>query len=139
MIQSTSVFKPNVDTGARIMAGVSAGVARAASLVEEEAKQNAPVDTGELRDSIAAQSPEQDRDVRGTGNAVTAIVSVSAPHAPFVEYGTGERGAESPGHGDGPYSPTWAGMPAQPYMRPAIDTRKQDVLQAIAEEVRSAT
>ncbi len=136
---SSSLFRSNNQALSKILDGVSAGVSRGAQIIEEEAKANAPVLTGELRDSIHAQAAEQDKDLSGSGNARTAVVTVDAEHGPYVEYGTGERGMESPGAGQGPYSPTWKGMPAQPYLRPALDTRRQDVLEAIGAEVASAT
>lgn len=139
MIGAVSVFKPNSSSLARITAGVSAGVARAASLVEEEAKATVAVDKGDLRDSIRAGAPEQDKDLRGAGNAVTAVVSAGTDHAFYVEFGTGQAGEASTGAGPGPYDPDWHGMPAQPYLRPALDTRRQEILGAIAEEVASAT
>lgn len=139
MIQASSLFKPNTGSLSRITAGVSAGVSRAASIVADEAKATVAVDKGDLRDSIEAGEPEQDKDLSGAGNAVTAIVSAGTDHAIYVEFGTGQRGEASPGAGPGPYDPEWKGMPAQPYLRPALDTRRADILGAIAGEVASAT
>jgi hypothetical protein len=68
--------------------------------------------------------------VRETGSTVVADVIFDSGHAAYVEYGTGIRGAESAGAGPYPYSPTWAGMPAQPYLRPALDIAKDEVRQA---------
>ena len=47
-------------------------------------------------------------------------------------------GEGSAGAGPGPYDPNWPGMEALPYMRPPLDTRRDDVFAAIAEEVAGA-
>jgi hypothetical protein len=59
-------------------------------------------------------------------------VQATSPHAAYVEFGTGQRGAASAGAGNGPYSETWPGMPAQPYLRPALDTARPAILGAFA-------
>jgi len=76
------------------------------------AQERVPVDSGELRDSGSVTATED-------GKTVYVSVDFTARHAPFVEYGTGARGASSPGAGDVPYNLNWAGMPAQPYLRTA--------------------
>ena len=100
-----------------------------AKIIAEEAKATVPVDTGALQASIEAQEAEQ------VGNTAVALVTAGESYAPYVEFGTGQRGMSSPGAGEGPYSPHWPGMAAQPYMRPALDTRRNDVFEAIAQEV----
>jgi hypothetical protein len=50
-----------------------------------------------------------------------------------VEFGTGRRGASSAGAGPYSYDPNWPGMVAQPYMRPALDTARPQILAAFAE------
>ncbi len=103
-----------------------AGVKAAQGLIVQEAKDLCPVDTGFLRDSIAASEPDE------TGKTVVGAVVASAPYSSFVEFGTGIRGAASPGAGKGPYSPTWPGQPAQPYLRPALDSTRTVVKEAFA-------
>lgn len=132
MIGATATFTPGAVDASRILAAVSAGVALGAKIIEEEAKSICPVDTGALQASIQAQEPLED------GNQVTAEIVATADYAAYVEYGTGERGAASAGAGEGPYSPHWPGMAAQPYMRPPLDTRRGDVFDAIAQEVAGA-
>ncbi len=101
----------------RITPAVRAGVQAFAELVLQEAQAIVPVDTGELRDSGSVVMEEGDK-------RVTGHIVFSAPHAAFVEFGTGQRGAGSPGAGPYSYSPTWKGMAAQPYLRPALDTAR---------------
>ena len=119
-VWATVRFTPR-DNGRFISAFVSpavrASVAAAAALVEGRAKELCPVDTGRLRDSISTHTIESE-------TAIRAYVAPNTPYAGYVEFGTGIRGASSPGAGSGPYSPNWRGMPAQPYMRPAVDESK---------------
>ena len=132
MIQATSTFRPGTLDQSCILSALSAGIKAGAELIAEEARLMAPVDTGALAASIEAREPEI------SGNSVTAVVVAAEYYAAYVEYGTGQRGSASPGAGPGPYDPNWPGMAAQPYMRPAIDTRRADVLDAINAEVRGA-
>lgn len=97
---------------------VRAGVAAFAQAVYEESQALVPVRTGELKASGSVVVEEKERQVVGH-------VVYSANHAAYVEYGTGQRGAASAGAGPYPYSPTWHGMPAQPYLRPALDAARE--------------
>lgn len=63
-----------------------------------------PVDTGELRDSEGVEIQKD-----------TVVLFADAEHAPHVEFGTSK-------------------MEAQPFMRPAIDSRKGDAMRIAAEE-----
>lgn len=74
--------------------------------------------TGELANSISGGARVRD-------GVLEAYVKVSAPHWAFIEYGTGLRGASSavlpPGLAQGyGFSSDWSGIPAMPYMRPAL-------------------
>ena len=90
-----------------------------------------PVDTGALRDSITTEIDDSGRTVRG-------VVAPHTHYASFVEFGTGIRGAGSPGAGDGPYSLHWKGQVAQPYMRPALDENKATILGVFRSEIATA-
>ena len=79
------------------------------------------VDTGELKASGRIA-------IDDSGKTVVGTVEYTADHAPFVEYGTGIAGAASAGAGPGPYSESWPGMVAQPYLRPALDEVKPGAL-----------
>jgi HK97 gp10 family phage protein len=132
MLKATAQYTPRGDLGqfvkARITPAVREAVARSCDIVVEEAKTIVPVRTGELRDSIHATEP-QDRE-----HTVVGSVVADAPHAGYVEYGTGIRGAASEGAGPYPYSATWPGMAARPYLRPALDAARE----RIREEFESA-
>lgn len=69
---------------------MSAGVMEAAQLIQGDAIENAPVDTGELRAGIVVRGPEK------SGLTVSAEIAATAPHSEFVELGSGEVGASAP-------------------------------------------
>lgn len=75
----------------------------AAERVADIARKIAPVDTGELRSKIIAVHLSK-----------TSNVEARAGHSGFVEFGTYK-------------------MAAQPYLRPAVDQHKQEILNAVAE------
>lgn len=77
---------------------------------------NGSVVTGNLVGSIEASV------IATEGEVGTAVL-----YAPYVEYGTGERGAESDVEGkpgDITYSSGWPGMSARPYLTPAAEAER---------------
>lgn len=111
---------------------VRTAVERGALIIEGEAKERCPADTGRLRNSITTNSTETGCDV-GT----------NVFYAPYIEYGTGihaenGNGRETPWSwkGTGKKGQGWHrtnGMPAQPFLRPALDTKKEEVIEEISE------
>lgn len=104
-------------------------VERSAEIVLEEAEAIVPVDTGDLRDSGHVEAVSD----------IQAAVVFDSDHAVYVEYGTGQRGAASPGAGEGPYDPNWPGMVAQPYLRPALDTARPAIVELFRDNFAAAT
>ena len=106
---------------------------RACTLVERSAKQKAPKDTGELRRSITSRIDEDGDEIRG-------IVFTPLEYAPYVEYGTGLF-AEKGGRKDVPWwyqddEGEWhktSGQKPQPYMRPALDENREEILRILKE------
>lgn len=102
---------------------------RACAVVERSAKQKAPKDNGELRRSITS-------DV----NDLQGIVYTPLEYAPYVEYGTGLF-AEEGGRTDVPWcyrddSGEWhstSGQKPQPFMRPALDENREQILRILKE------
>lgn len=78
----------------------------------EEAQKLAPVDTGELRDSIAYL-------VRRVQTGYAIVITAGAEHALYVELGTSR-------------------MSAQPYLRPVLDKIGQQYQTFLAEEMKKA-
>jgi len=135
MISATATFRPRNDLGqfigVVITPAVLASVEAACGLIQATAQEYCPVDTGRLRDSITVEVEQLDTTVRGT-------VGPHTDYAAFVEFGTGIRGASSPGAGAGPYSPTWPGMVAQPYMRPAMDESVGPIMELFRSQIGAA-
>lgn len=102
---------------------------KACALVERSAKQKAPKDKGDLRRSITSK-------VEGT----EGVVYTPLEYAPYVEYGTGLF-AESGGRQDVPWNyqddkGEWhstSGQKPQPYMRPALNENREEILRIIKE------
>lgn len=83
------------ELGSRFQARLGEISGAAAEMVVEQAQSLAPVDTGELRDSIQMHVDEM------VGRAV-AHITVDAPHGVYQEFGTVYQAA-------------------QPYLRPALE------------------
>ncbi len=134
-LQATATFKPRGDLGryveTHITPAVVASVRASVKVIEEAAKAKAPVDTGALQASITSS-------VDDSGKTVIGTVGPHVFYAPYVEFGTGIRGAASPGAGAGPYSPSWPGQPAQPFMRPAIDEHRDAIKELFRKEISRA-
>lgn len=109
---------------------------KACALVERAAKQNAPKGTGELRNSITSR-------IEGSGGNVVGVVFTSLEYAPYVEFGTGLF-AEKGGRKDVPWRyqddkgewHTTSGMHPHPYMRPALDDNRTEVLRILKEGMK---
>ena len=108
---------------------LDAALGKACALVERSAKQKAPKDKGDLRRSITSK-------VEGT----EGVVYTPLEYAPYVEYGTGLF-AESGGRQDVPWNyqddeGNWhstSGQKPQPYMRPALNENREEILRIIKE------
>ena len=100
--------------GGDVKKSTKKGLHRGAKKIQMQAKLLAPVDTGQLRNSIKTSARE-------TEDGAEAKVYTNVEHAPYVEFGTGQRGASS--HIERPegvsYNYRHLGQRAQPYMSPA--------------------
>lgn len=111
--------------------GLEAALGKACALVERSAKQKAPKDTGALRQSITSEV----RDLEG-------VVFTPLFYAPYVEYGTGLF-AENGGRTDVPWwykddKGQWhktSGQHPQPFMRPALDENREQILRILKEAI----
>lgn len=104
----------------------------ACALVERSAKEKAPKGTGELRRSITSKVENQQ-----------GIIYTPLEYAPYVEYGTGLF-AEKGGRVDVPWAYEdektgeliWtSGQRPQPYMRPALNENREEILRIIQEGI----
>lgn len=120
-----------------------------AEKIRKQAVLLAPVDTGELRQSIKTMSQKDGKTVKG-------IVYTNKEYAPYVEFGTGPTG-EASDHSD--VSPNiavsykqkgWSyqdaegnwhhtrGQPAQPFMYPAARDTKDQATKAVSDTFAKA-
>lgn len=110
---------------------LEAGLEKAALIVESAAKQKAPKGNGELRRSITSKVEN-----------LEGVVYTPLEYAPYVEYGTGLF-AENGGRKDVPWNykddkGEWhstSGMHPQPYMRPALDENRNEIIKVIKESI----
>lgn len=110
-------------------------VGKACALIERSAKEKAPKDTGALRRSITSK-------IEGSGADIQGIVYTPLEYAPYVEYGTGLF-AENGGRKDVPWcyqddKGEWhstSGMKPQPFMRPAVNENREEVLRILKEAI----
>lgn len=108
---------------------IESALGKACALVERSAKQKAPKDTGALRRSITSE-------VKG----LEGVIFTPLEYAPYVEYGTGLF-AEDGGRKDVPWyyqndEGEWvktSGQKPQPYMRPALDENREEILRILKE------
>ena len=108
---------------------------KACALVERSAKQKAPKGNGELRRSITSKVELNNGEVQG-------VVFTPLEYAPYVEFGTGLF-AENGGRQDVPWNykddeGNWhstSGMKPHPYMRPALDENREEILRLLKEGI----
>lgn len=101
--------------------------------VADDAVLRAPIDTGDLRYSI-------DYEVKQDGDDVKGSVFTNSDHAAYVEFGTGQKGEETNTNTnvDVSYRQDWSGMPAQPYLYPALKDNEDDIKKEITHDLRKA-
>jgi hypothetical protein len=101
--------------------GLKSGSAEGAQIIVEEAKTLVPVDTGRLRDAIHADKLVDEPERQGWQVAPFVAANnkwgFDPPYARRIEYGF--VGQDSLGRN---YH-----QAAQPYMRPAVDTKQDEV------------
>jgi HK97 gp10 family phage protein len=115
-------------------ADLRSALGRACALVEREAKEKAPKDTGALRRSITSEIDYAE------GGLIEGVVFTPLEYAPYVEYGTGLF-AEQGGRKDVPWNyqddeGNWhstSGQKPQPFMRPALTENREEILRILKE------
>jgi len=111
------------DCVAKIMGGSDEALFETAKVLAKEFEQRVPVATGNLKRSIyatgkAGSTYEHKRGYKKeveTGEGIAAATA-SAPHTHFLEFGTSK-------------------MPAQPYMRPSLDSAKEKLGRQFVAEI----
>lgn len=111
--------------------GIEAALGKCCALVERSAKQLAPKGNGELRRSITSKVENEE-----------GIIFTPLEYAPYVEYGTGLF-AENGGRKDVPWNykddkGEWhstSGMMPHPYMRPALEENREQIIELLKEAI----
>ena len=109
-------------------------IGKQTKLVQGEAKLlSEPADTGDLRNSIKSN-------VKKSNNGVVGTVSTNSDHSACIEFGTGQKGIKSPSppkyDGNISYTAEWSGMPARPYLYPALKNNEKKILKNIQEDIK---
>ena len=105
---------------------------KACALVERAAKIKAPKDTGALRRSITSK-------VTKVNGAVQGVIFTPLEYAPYVEYGTGlfaEKGGRNDAWSYQDDEGNWHttnGQPPQPFLRPAFNESRTEILRILKE------
>lgn len=125
-LYAKATYRPRTTSGqfmdAVITPGARASVRATCDTIFDRSQELVAVDTGELKSSGEVS-------VDDSGKTVVGTVRYTSEHAEFVEFGTGAAGAGSAGASPNvAYNPDWPGMPAQPYLRPAYDETKPEIL-----------
>ena len=116
---------------------IEKAMGKACAVVEAAAKQNAPKDTGALRQSISSKVEVESKEVIGT-------IFTPLEYAPYIEYGTGLF-AESGGRKDVPWNyqddkGEWhstSGQKPQPFMRPAVEDNRNKIIKILGEGIKN--
>jgi len=108
---------------------------KACLLVENSAKEKAPVNTGNLRNSITYE-------VEGD----TGIIGTNLEYAPYVHEGTGLFAANGDGRTDVPWKYQTAdgswhstlGQNPQPFLREALEENKSRIIELFEETIKKS-
>lgn len=110
-----------------------------ANVIRDEIKQNVPVRSGDLRDSIKVSTGSR----KGVVKATVRVGNRKAWYAHLIEYtGAAAHSISAKGKGmlsfGGFFSKSvqHPGMQAKPFVRPALDGRANDAIQAVGDQVR---
>lgn len=126
-----------IDNSGEILREFGEAVQRALERVGEQAegyaKSLAPVDTGQLRNSISHAVDESEP---------AAYIGTNLEYAPYVELGTGQynpQGRPTPWvYQDAKSDWHWTkGNPAQPFLKPAVSDHAQTYRNIIEDEMKN--
>lgn len=103
-------------------------------IIERAAKEKAPKGNGDLRNSIKHR-------IDAEGDELVGVIYTNLEYAPYVEFGTGIEAEDGGGRQDVPWCyedekgewHTTKGMKPSPYLRPALEENKKEVLKMLKE------
>lgn len=103
--------------------------------VKGQAVTLAPKDTGALANSIHTK-------IKVNRGHIRAMCVTNLEYAPYQEFGTGSRGIDSPSPpkypGNLDYDGNWTGIPAQPFMYPALKDNEPWVIEGVKRDLLKA-
>jgi HK97 gp10 family phage protein len=111
--------------------GLRAAVSAAAAVVRNEARNLAPVDTGEMKRDIQMK---RERDKRGSADLV-ASYSVYVRAGKKSRLSGRARGVDKDSHYFRFVELGTSKMRAQPFLRPALELRKEDAIDAMRDKL----
>lgn len=121
-------------------------ISKQTMLVQGEAKELCPIDTGDLRNSIKTNTKKNK-------NKIVGSIHTNSDHAAYVEFGTGKVGERTNTNSNVNVSykqdkwkvnipdvgPRWVeGQPAQPYLYPALKNNEKKILENIKDDIKQA-
>ena len=133
-IEGLSVLLAKLDSlGGNVENALQNGIDKAARRVKRDAELLCPVDTGRLRNSIQHKTVKADGKIEGT-------VSTNVEYAPYIEFGTGQRGemAQIFRPARISYRYDWAGQMPVPFMFPALTQNENQIKKDVKSEVMKA-
>lgn len=119
--------------GGNMDKALQGGIDKATRRVKRDAKLLCPVDTSRLRNSIQHKTTIQDGKIEG-------VVSTNVEYAPYVEFGTGQRGEQAQVFRPVgiSYRLDWAGQPPVPFLFPALVQNENQIKKDMINEVKKA-
>ena len=102
---------------------VGAGISKGVQKIKSDAKRFCPADTGRLRNSITTEKLSE----------TAYAVGTNVEYAPFVEYGTGQRGNPEVAH-----TTSVIGTYPHPFLLPAIVANENYVIKSCQLELLKA-
>ena len=122
----------------KVREALEVALAEGAAIISTDASNRAPVDMGNLTNSITYE-------VRVSKDGYRGIVFTNVEYAPYVEYGTGLYAENGRGRKTGWYYKNsrgdWIftrGQRPQPFLRPALEDNQAQVLKRIADKMRGS-
>lgn len=107
-------------------------------ILQAQIKSNAPVETGELRDSINYRTQRQGETIWGeVGSPLKYAIYVEYGTGEFAENGAGRKGGWAYQDSSGEWFFTWGQSPTK-FMRKAFRTKHNQVEEIIGQKFRSS-
>lgn len=138
-----SLLKKLGKLGGNVEETLYKSIDRQAKLVQGDAKDLCPVDTGDLRNSIKTETKIK-------GSKIVGNIFTNSDHAAYVEFGTGRAGESTNQNAKVNVSykqdrwlanipdvgTRWIeGQPAQPYLYPALKNNEERIIENIKKDV----